>query len=90
MHDLLFEHQGALIFPDLVRYAGELGLDVERFRDDLASRRHGARISRDVHGADASGAVGTPTMFVNGRRYQGSHDIDAIAAAIERELATGL
>jgi Na+/H+ antiporter NhaA len=90
MHDLLFEHQDALIFPDLVRYAGELGLDVERFRDDLASRRHGARIARDVHGADASGAVGTPTMFVNGRRYQGTHDIDAIAAAIERELATGL
>jgi Na+/H+ antiporter NhaA len=90
MHDLLFAHQDALIFPDLVRYAGELGLDVERFRNDLTSRRHGSRIARDVRGADASGAVGTPTMFVNGRRYQGSHDIDAIAAAIERELATGL
>ena len=89
LHDLLFAHQDALIFPDLVRYAGELGLDVERFRHDLTSRRHGTRIARDVHGADASGAVGTPTMFVNGRRYQGSHDIDAIAAAIERELATG-
>jgi Na+/H+ antiporter NhaA len=89
MHDLLFAHQDELIFPDLVRYAGDLGLDVERFRDDLTSRRHGTRIARDVRGADASGAVGTPTMFVNGRRYQGSHDIDAIAAAIERELATG-
>src|SRR5204862_7623169 len=37
-HDLLFTHQDALTGKDLVRYAGELGLDVDRFRDDL--RRH--------------------------------------------------
>lgn len=90
MHDLLFAHQDALIFPDLVRHAAELGLDVERFRADLTSRRHGARIARDLRGADASGAVGTPTMFINGRRYEGPHDIDSIASAIERELAADL
>src|SRR5690606_37508168 len=76
MHDLLFAHQDALVFPDLVRYAGALDLDVERFRADLTSRRHAGRIARDLHGADTSGAVGTPTMFINGRRHQGSHDID--------------
>ena len=37
MHDLLLEHQDALRVPDLVRYAEELGLDVERFTDDLRS-----------------------------------------------------
>jgi Na+/H+ antiporter NhaA len=90
MHDLLFAHQGALIYPDLMRYAAELGLDVERFGEDLRSRRHGARIHRDVVSADASGAAGTPTMFVNGHRHQGAHDIDALAVAIERELAASL
>jgi Na+/H+ antiporter NhaA len=90
MHDLLFAHQDALIYPDLIGYASELGLDVDRFGEDLRSRRHATRISRDVHSADASGAAGTPTMFVNGRRHVGGHDIDAIAVAIERELATGL
>jgi predicted DsbA family dithiol-disulfide isomerase len=87
MHDRLMDDQAALIYPDLMRTAAELGLDVERFGEDLRSRRHAMRIARDVTSAEASGAVGTPTMFVNGRRHQGAHDIDALAAAIERELA---
>ncbi len=90
MHDILMDNQAGLIYPDLMRYAADLGLDVERFGEDLRSRRHAARIHRDVDSADASGAAGTPTMFVNGRRHQGAHDIDALAAAIERELAADL
>ena len=90
MHDLLMREDASLIYPDLVRYAGELGLDVDRFAEDLRTRRHSRRISRDVASADASGAAGTPAFFVNGRRHQGAHDIDALAAAIERELAAEL
>jgi Na+/H+ antiporter NhaA len=89
MHDLLMDNQTSLIYPDLMRYAADLGLDVDRFGEDLRGRRHAARISRDVESADASGAAGTPTMFVNGRRHEGAHDIDALAAAIQRELSTG-
>jgi len=47
-------------------------------------------LHRDVHSAEASGAAGTPTMFVNGRRHQGAHDFDTPSAAIERDLAAGL
>jgi protein-disulfide isomerase len=90
MHDLLMREDASLIYPDLVRYAGELGLDVDRFAEDLRTRRHSRRISRDVASADASGAAGTPAFFINGRRHQGAHDIDALAAAIERELAAEL
>jgi len=86
MHDILIPEGVSLIYPDLIRYAGDLGLDVERFADDIRSRRYAKRISRDVASADASGAVGTPALFVNGRRYQGSHRLDALTAAIEREL----
>jgi Na+/H+ antiporter NhaA len=90
MHDRLMDRQASLIYPDLMRYAAELDLDVDRFGEDLRSRRHTARIHRDVRSADASGAAGTPTMFVNGRRHQGAHDVEALAAAIERELAADL
>jgi Na+/H+ antiporter NhaA len=86
MHDMLIPEGVSLIYPDLVRYAGDLGLDVERFAEDIRSRRYAMRISRDVASADASGAVGTPALFVNGRRYEGAHQLDALAAAIEREL----
>src|SRR5439155_1728317 len=72
MHDLLFQHQDALRPPDLVRYAEELGLDVDRFKDDLRRHVHAGRVARDVESADLSGVAGTPTFFVNGRRHQGA------------------
>jgi Na+/H+ antiporter NhaA len=51
MHDMLFEHQDALRTPDLVRYAAELGLDVERFRADLRRHAGATSVAEDVDSA---------------------------------------
>ena len=83
MHDLLFQHQDALRPGDLVRYAGALGLDVERFRVDLRSDTGAARVREDVDSADLSGVSGTPTFFINGRRHYGAYDIATLSAAVE-------
>jgi Na+/H+ antiporter NhaA len=82
MHDLLIEHQDALRMPDLVRYAAELGLEVERFRDDLRRHVGAVRVAEDVESADLSGVSGTPTFFVNGRRHHGAYDIATLSAAV--------
>jgi len=84
MHDLLFSHQDALTVDDLRGYAGELGLDVDRFTRDLDNRRYSLRVERDVASADDSGAAGTPTFFINGRRHQGAPDRESLTAAIRR------
>jgi predicted DsbA family dithiol-disulfide isomerase len=83
MHDLLLEHQDALRPDDLVRYARELGLDVDRFRTALREHRLAARIAEDVDSADLSGVSGTPTFFVNGRRHQGAYDIATLTQAVK-------
>jgi Na+/H+ antiporter NhaA len=83
MHDLLLAHQDALEPRDLVRYAEELGLDVDRFVDDLRSGAGARRIAEDVEGADLAGVSGTPTFFVNGRRHYGAYDIGSLAAAVK-------
>jgi Na+/H+ antiporter NhaA len=83
MHDLLFKHQVALRPPDLVAYAGELGLDVERFRDDLRRHAWTSRVAEDVDSADLSGVSGTPTFFINERRHQGAYDIATLTAAVK-------
>ena len=75
MHDRLLGHQDELTPPDLRRYAEELGLDVERFWDELARREYAPRVAEDVASADASGVAGTPTFFINGRRHHGAYDI---------------
>ncbi|MFD0053959.1 Na+/H+ antiporter NhaA [Streptomyces sp. NPDC127168] len=93
MHDLLMDRQDELGERDLLRYARELGLDIEVFREDLARRRGARRVAEDVDSADLSGVSGTPTFFVNGRRHRGAFDIDALKRAVEqarrRALAGG-
>jgi Na+/H+ antiporter NhaA len=79
MHDLLLDHQDELRPGDLVRYADELGLDTDRFADDLRKHRVASRVARDVDSADLSGVSGTPTFFVNGRRHYGPYDIDTLS-----------
>jgi Na+/H+ antiporter NhaA len=84
MHDKLIDHQDELTAPELSAYAEELGLDLERFWDELRRREHASRVARDVATADASGVAGTPTFFINGRRHQGAYDTDTLRAAVQR------
>ena len=87
MHDLLMSHQEALTPKDLIRYAGELGLDTESFTRDLRSHVYAARVAEDVDSADLSGVSGTPTFFVNGQRHYGAYDIAALKAAAKAARA---
>jgi Na+/H+ antiporter NhaA len=82
MHDLLFQHQDALRPDDLIAYAEQLGLDVERFTDDLREHAGTGRVAEDVDSADLSGVSGTPTFFINGRRHHGAYDTAALSAAV--------
>jgi protein-disulfide isomerase len=87
MHDLLLDHQDALELNDLNGYAAELGLDVERFADQLEGHDNAARIAEDVDGADLSSVSGTPTFFINGRRHYGAYDIDTLTRAVRTARA---
>jgi Na+/H+ antiporter NhaA len=87
MYDLLLAHQDALGPRDLVGYATQLGLDVERFTDDLRRHAGAARVAEDVDSADLSGVSGTPTFFVNDRRHYGAYDIETLSAAVRAARA---
>ena len=91
MHDLLLANQDALEPRHLVGYAEQLGLDVDRFRDELRRRVHAPRVAEDVADADASQVTGTPTFFINGLRHYGAYDMATLEAAIraarQRRLA---
>ena len=87
MHDLLLDHQDALGFRDLLGYAAELGLDVERFEEDLRTRTGAGRIAQDVDSADLSAVSGTPTFFVNALRHYGAYDIATLSAAVKAARA---
>jgi len=90
MHDLLLVHQDRLAVDDLVGYAERLGLDLDRFRQDLAARRHSDRIARDLYSADQSGVAGTPTFFINGLRHEGMQDLATLNRVIGEARALSL
>ena len=87
MYDLLLSHQDELSPRGLARFAEELGLDVDRFRDELRRRVYAPRVSEDVSSADESGVSGTPTFFINGRRHYGVYDIDTLTEAVRAAKA---
>ena len=90
MHDLLLGRQDRLRAKDLIRYAEELGLDRQRFEDDLRQHTHQARIARHIESADLSGVSGTPTFFINGQRHYGAYDIGTLTTAIKIARARAL
>jgi Na+/H+ antiporter NhaA len=87
MHDQLLEHQGALTADDLIGYAGELGLNADRFSRDLANDVGAARIDEDIDSADLSGVSGTPTFFINGKRHHGAYDLSELSDAVQAARA---
>ena len=87
MHDLLLSRQDHLQVADLLKYADELGLDAQKFHEDLKRHQHAARIAQDVESADLSGVSGTPTFFINGQRHYGAFDVVTLTAAIKTARA---
>ena len=83
MHDLLFDRQKASEDADLVRFAGELGLDVARFEADLASGAMLAPVREDREAGVALGVSGTPAFFIAGERYHGFYDVESLVDALE-------
>ncbi len=86
MHDLLYAHQGELDIEDLIAYAAQLELDVDRFVDDIRAGRNSDRIREDAASADASGAHSTPTFFIDGIRHLGAYDAVSLAQELRRGL----
>jgi protein-disulfide isomerase len=81
MHEALFKHQKDLAEIDLSHLALTLGLEIYNFEISRSQERHRERILADFEGGRRSGVSGTPTLFINGRRYVGPVDAKAIIAA---------
>ncbi|MBB5785379.1 Na+/H+ antiporter NhaA [Nonomuraea jabiensis] len=78
MHDILYDNQRFLTDADLEHYAAELGIDPW---SDVPG--HAARIALHEESGRDSGVRGTPTLFLNGVRYQGGLDKGSISRALD-------
>jgi protein-disulfide isomerase len=82
MHDMLFTHQQQLEYENLRWYAEELDLDVARFDQEMRAHTYQDEVRQDFRRGVQDGANGTPTIFINGLRYDGPRDRMSILATI--------
>ena len=86
VHDALFAHRRELSRPVILALARTAGLDMQRFEADLDSAKTKATIARDMEDGDRAGVEGTPSVFLNGRKYNGALDLPAMRKVIDEEL----
>ena len=83
MHHLLFQNQAALEPKQLLQYAEQLDMNVDRIRRELKQGSYAARVSQDFIAGVQNGVNGTPGLFLNGVRQPGVFDQPALIALLE-------
>jgi protein-disulfide isomerase len=86
MHDKLFANSRALTRSNMLKWAGEMQLDMKRFTADLDSPKLKQDVVRDVAEGEKAGVDGTPTVFVNGKHYNGPLDPQQFGEVLKSEL----
>jgi protein-disulfide isomerase len=89
MHDLLFKNQQAVEEADLIKYAAQVGLDVEKFKAALQKHTHRERVLADKRFGEKSGVLATPTIFVNGRPFGLARTLENLKMRVEMEAERG-
>jgi protein-disulfide isomerase len=86
MHDLLFAYQQALGRDDLLKYARELKLDMDRFQKDLDSDRIKKLVAADKALGDAKKVQGTPTFFIDSKEFSGTKTSAELTALVRADV----
>jgi predicted DsbA family dithiol-disulfide isomerase len=86
MADVLFANYRKLKPDDITGYAGEVGLDVEKFKVDFASAEVGKEVAGDTKAASQAGVRGTPTILVNGLKHRGPRTLEGFKPVIDGEI----
>jgi len=83
MHDYLFERQRHLGDAELLLYGAEIGLNTERYNDELMREVYAGQVLADLMSGIRSGVTDAPTFFINGTRYDGPLQLETLLAAVQ-------
>jgi len=89
MHDAMYASQHDLSRQHILALASQAGLDVKRFEDDLDSTEVRETVVRDVQDGNDAGVEGTPTLFINGQKYNGTIALNLLKPVLDEELKLG-
>ena len=87
MHDIIFENQQELAIESLFLYAKTVGLDLERFKNDIQKNELSTKVEQDFESGVRSGVNGTPSFFINEKKYNDDWEEDVLNQYLKRQLS---
>ena len=88
MHDKLYANFRDLLPDKIMQWAKEIGLDMARFTADLKSGKYKPVVAKELAQGEQAGVSGTPTLFVDGKHYNGPMETRALEEMLQAELKT--
>ncbi len=86
-HDIIFENQQDLNLESLFLYAKTIGLDLEHFKNDIQKNTLITKVEQDFESGIRSGVNGTPSFFINGKKYNGDWEEHVFSQYLKSQLA---
>jgi protein-disulfide isomerase len=86
LHDKMFANYRRLSRENIMGWAKDIGLDLTRFTKDIDKPAYKTRIDREVEEGVNAGVSGTPSFFINGKKYNGPIDPDRLKPILDAEL----
>ncbi len=86
LHDKMYANFRSINRTRIFAWATEVGLDVHKLKADLDSHKYAARVKAEEQEGEVAGVEGTPTFFINGKKFNGVFELSAIAPIIAGEL----
>ncbi len=88
LHDKMFANYRQLSRDNILKWAADSGLDVAKFTQELDAHKYTATVEKELSEGMNAGVMGTPSFFINGKRYNGPMDPEVVKPIIEAEIKT--
>jgi len=86
MHDQLFAGSRKLSDETIAGFAKQIGLDTAKFQSDLHSAAITKAVEKDMADGDTAQVEATPTVFINGKRFNGPLEITVLKPIFDAEM----
>lgn len=87
MHDMVFENQKSLDRENVIYFSRLLGLDTDRFKEDIQDKRLKEKVEKDFESGLRSGVNRTPTFFINGEKFEGDWSTGELLDYLNAQIA---
>ena len=88
MHDIMYANFRSISPDKIAEWAKEIGLDMVRFSAEMKSGKYKPLVEKELNQGMQAGVLGTPTLFINGKHYNGGLETAALESVIQGELKT--